>query len=38
MNQGIRTIIYPVKDIAQAKNLYSQLLGVKPGRGLLCWL
>jgi predicted enzyme related to lactoylglutathione lyase len=30
MNQGIKTIIYPVKDIAQAKKLYSQLLGVKP--------
>lgn len=30
MNQGIRTIIYPVKDIAQAKALYSQLLGVEP--------
>ena len=25
--QGIRTIIYPVKDIAQAKALYSRLLG-----------
>jgi|SRR6185437_159588 len=30
MNQGIRTIIYPVKDIAQAKTLYRQLLGVEP--------
>ena len=30
MNQGIRTIIYPVKDIAQAKRLYSTLLGVEP--------
>ncbi len=30
MNQGIRTIIYPVKDIAQAKKLYGTLLGVKP--------
>jgi predicted enzyme related to lactoylglutathione lyase len=30
MNQGIRTIIYPVKDIAQAKTLYTQLLGVEP--------
>jgi predicted enzyme related to lactoylglutathione lyase len=30
MNQGIRTIIYPVKDIAQAKALFSQLLGVAP--------
>jgi len=30
MNQGIRTVIYPVKDIAQAKRLYSTLLGVEP--------
>jgi predicted enzyme related to lactoylglutathione lyase len=30
MNQGIGTIIYPVKDIAQAKNLFSKLLGVEP--------
>jgi len=30
MNQGIRTIIYPVKDLAKAKTLYSQLLGIEP--------
>jgi predicted enzyme related to lactoylglutathione lyase len=30
MNQGIKTIIYPVKDIAQAKKLFTQLLGVEP--------
>lgn len=30
MNQGIRTIIYPVTDIAQAKALYSKLLGREP--------
>ena len=30
MFQGVSTIIYPVKDIAQAKTLYSKLLGVKP--------
>lgn len=30
MNQGIRTIIYPVKDIAKAKKLFSKLLGVEP--------
>jgi predicted enzyme related to lactoylglutathione lyase len=30
MNQGIRTFIYPVKDMAQAKALYSRLLGVEP--------
>jgi predicted enzyme related to lactoylglutathione lyase len=30
MNEGIRTIIYPVKDIAAAKTLFSALLGVAP--------
>lgn len=30
MNQGIKTIIYPVKDIAKAKAMYSKLLGVEP--------
>ena len=30
MNQGIRLFVYPVKDIAQAKTLYSKLLGVEP--------
>jgi predicted enzyme related to lactoylglutathione lyase len=30
MHQGIRTFIYPVKDIARAKMLYSKLLGVDP--------
>jgi len=30
MTEGIRTIIYPVKDIARAKTLYTRLLGVKP--------
>ena len=30
MNQGIRVVIYPVKDIAQAKALYRKLLGVEP--------
>ena len=30
MTAGIRTIIYPVKDLAQAKPLYRQLLGVEP--------
>jgi catechol 2,3-dioxygenase-like lactoylglutathione lyase family enzyme len=30
VNQGIRTVIYPVKDLAQAKTLYSTLLGVEP--------
>jgi predicted enzyme related to lactoylglutathione lyase len=30
MNQGIKTILYPVKDIAKAKALYNQLLGIEP--------
>ena len=30
MTQGIKTIIYPVKDIAQAKTPYSKLSGVEP--------
>jgi predicted enzyme related to lactoylglutathione lyase len=30
MASGMRTIIYPVKDLAQAKKLYSSLLGVEP--------
>ena len=30
MNQGIRTFIYPVNDIARAKTLYTELLGREP--------
>ena len=30
MTSGIKTIIYPVTDLAQAKTLYSALLGVEP--------
>ncbi len=30
MNQGITTFIYPVEDLAQAKRLYTKLLGVEP--------
>ncbi|SRR5712691_2778256 len=30
MDQGIKQFTYPVKDIAQAKKLYSTLLGVEP--------
>jgi predicted enzyme related to lactoylglutathione lyase len=30
MNQGIKTVIYPVNDIAQAKALFTTLLGVEP--------
>jgi len=29
-NQGIKTVLYPVKDVAQAKALYVKLLGVEP--------
>lgn len=30
MNRGIKTVIYPVKDVAKAKTLFSKLLGVEP--------
>lgn len=30
MNQGVRTIIYPVKNIGEAKTFFSTLLGVEP--------
>ena len=30
MSQGISLFVYPVKDLAQAKTLYSTLLGVEP--------
>jgi len=30
VNTGIRTVIYPVEDIAEAKALYQSLLGVEP--------
>jgi predicted enzyme related to lactoylglutathione lyase len=30
MTQGIKTIIYPVKDIARAKAQFSKLVGVEP--------
>ena len=30
MNKGIKTIIYPVKDVTQAKTLFRKLLGVDP--------
>ena len=30
MSQGIKTIIYPTKDIARAKALFSTLLGMPP--------
>ncbi|MGH8924903.1 MAG: VOC family protein [Acidimicrobiia bacterium] len=30
MNQGIRTIIYPVGDLARAKDVFRELLGTEP--------
>ena len=30
MNQGIGTIIYPVRDLQQAKAVFTALLGVEP--------
>lgn len=30
MNQGISLIVYPVKDVEQAKKLYNTFLGVEP--------
>jgi predicted enzyme related to lactoylglutathione lyase len=30
MTEGFKTIIYPVRDITQAKKLFSTLLGVEP--------
>ena len=30
MNEGIKTIIFPVSDIGKAKALYATLLGIEP--------
>jgi len=30
MNRGVKTIIYPTRDIARAKALFTKLLGVAP--------
>ena len=30
MNKGIKTVIYPVKDIMQTKTVFRKLLGVEP--------
>ncbi len=30
MNKGIKTVIYPAKDVAQARELFRKLLGVEP--------
>jgi predicted enzyme related to lactoylglutathione lyase len=30
MTEGVKTIMYPVMDLAKAKTLYGKLLGVEP--------
>src|ERR687897_757999 len=30
MTTGLKTILFPVKDLAQAKTLYGKLVGVEP--------
>ena len=30
MNKGVKSIVYPVKDVTQAKKLFRKLLGVEP--------
>jgi predicted enzyme related to lactoylglutathione lyase len=30
MSQGIKSVVYPVKDIARAKTFYRTLFGVEP--------
>jgi predicted enzyme related to lactoylglutathione lyase len=30
MNEGVKTIVYPVKDISRAKSVFRDLLGVEP--------
>jgi predicted enzyme related to lactoylglutathione lyase len=30
VNQGVRTVIYPVSDLAGAKALFSRLIGAQP--------
>jgi predicted enzyme related to lactoylglutathione lyase len=30
MTEGVKTIMYPVTDLAQAKALYGELVGVQP--------
>ena len=30
MNKGIKIVLYPVKDMTQAKTLFRKLLGVEP--------
>ena len=30
MNKGVKTILYPVKDVNESKNVFRNLLGVEP--------
>ena len=30
MNKGVKTILYPVKDVNQSKTVFAKLLGVEP--------
>jgi len=30
VNQGLKTVIYPVSDLAKAKALFGKLLGIEP--------
>jgi predicted enzyme related to lactoylglutathione lyase len=30
MNQGVKTVVYPVNDLVKAKALFTALLGVEP--------
>jgi predicted enzyme related to lactoylglutathione lyase len=30
MTQGVQTVIYPVRDLAKAKDLFNRLLGAEP--------
>jgi predicted enzyme related to lactoylglutathione lyase len=30
MNHGVKTVVYPVKDLAKAKSLFTALLGKEP--------
>ena len=30
MNKGIRTVVYPVKDLAKSKAFFRELLGMEP--------
>ncbi len=30
MDQGIKLLVYPVKDLTRAKTLYSKFLGTEP--------